>query len=172
MVVQTRQPGLEQFGGHRHDAAVDLANGALCVAGVFVFDNGLHLALGIAHDAPVAGWVVERDGQQSQVLSCTRVDQGLQGVGLGQGHIAREHHHDAIVWQVRHRLLHRVAGAQLRHLAREFEARIAIGLLECAFDLIGAVARDHNGVARIELVRGVDHMVHQGLARQGVKHLG
>ena len=110
LVVQPGQPGFEQTRGHSHDAAVHLADGALRVAGVFVFDDGLD-GITHAHDAAVTRGVGHVDGQQCQMLAAALVDQRLQGVGLGQRHIAREDHHHTIVGQRGHGLLHSVACA-------------------------------------------------------------
>ena len=51
-----------------------------------VFDNAQHLhTTGIAHDAAVAGGVVQVNGQQRQVIATAGVNQGLRGAGFDQG---------------------------------------------------------------------------------------
>jgi hypothetical protein len=49
------------------------------------------------HDAAIAGGVGELDRQQRQALAGTCRDQRAQGVCRNQRHIAREHHHHAVV---------------------------------------------------------------------------
>jgi len=172
LIVQTRQPGFEQARGHGHDAAVDLADLALCIAGVFLLDDGLYLPGSAAHDAAVAGGVGHLDGEQGQLVARAGGDQGLQGVGLGERHIARKDNDQAVVGQVRHSLLHSVAGAQLGHLAGELQAFAAVCGAERGFDLFGAMTGDDHGLACLQLTRGVDDMAYHGLARHRVKHLG
>ena len=72
----------------------------LRIGGVFVLDDALHGAVGIAHDAAVAGGsgsVTVSSASRSPPLAG---HQGAQGVGLGQGHIAREDDRRAIVRQM------------------------------------------------------------------------
>ena len=100
LVVQARQPRLEAGGRYGHDAAVNLANVALRGAGVLVFHDGLH-HVAPALDAAVAGGVGKINGQQRQLVATASGNEVAQGVGLGQGHIARKHHHDAVIPQYR-----------------------------------------------------------------------
>ena len=87
LVVQAGQPTTQQTRGHSHDAAVNFLNLALLGCGVFFFDDGLHHALGIAHQAAIACGVVGVQTQQGQMLAIANTEQGLQGVGLNQRHI-------------------------------------------------------------------------------------
>jgi hypothetical protein len=91
-----------------------------------VLDDGAHLRRSLSagtHDAAVAGGVGHAEREQRQALAVALGDQGLQRGGLGQRHVSRQHQRDAVVGQQGQGLLHRVAGAQLRLLAREFEAQ-------------------------------------------------
>ena len=62
----------------------------------------------------------------------------MQRVGLDQGHVAVEDERRSGVVEERRGLLQRMAGAELRLLAHEGEAR----RLRALFDLVGAVAGD------------------------------
>ena len=88
LVVQTGQPGFEEARGHGHDAAVNLLNLALHIAGVFVLDDGLH-CFTFSNDAAIARGVGKVDGQQRQLMTAALGDQRLQGFSLGQGHVPR-----------------------------------------------------------------------------------
>ncbi len=63
-VVQARQPGLQPRSRHRHDSAVNLGDGALRFAGVFVLHDGLHRATGVAHNPAITGRVALLQRQQ------------------------------------------------------------------------------------------------------------
>ena len=121
VVVQLGQPGFEQARRHGHDAAVDLADAALLVAGVFLLDDGLHLASCVAHDAAVTRGIGKLDGEQRQLFAAAGCNQGLQRIGLRERHIAREHHHCRLIGQMGRSLLHRVASAELGHLAGKLQ---------------------------------------------------
>ena len=62
--AQGRQGGAQVGGVEDVDTGVDLSDGALGLAGVALLDDGRDGAVGLAHDAPVAGGVVELGGQQ------------------------------------------------------------------------------------------------------------
>jgi hypothetical protein len=89
----------------------------------------LHRAIGAAHDAAIARGVGQAHGQQRQLLRpappAMQPPARAAVAGLGQRHIAREHDHGAVVLQLRHGLLHGVAGAQLRLLAHKFQVKLA-----------------------------------------------
>ena len=57
------------------------------------------------------------------MLAGAHIQQGLQGGGFGQGHIARQHQGDAVIGQHGHSLLHRMAGAQLGFLTHKLQGR-------------------------------------------------
>ena len=141
VVLQPRQPGLEQARRHRHDAAVDLADRQLTGAGILLLDDGPHrrvVATAVAHDAAISHGVVQLQSQQCQFVAAAQVDQLAQGFDLRQRHVAAEHHHDAVIGQHRHRLLHRVAGAELRLLAHTLQLQCsqhAAGRATCRLDL-------------------------------------
>ena len=133
--------------------------------------DGLH-RVPLTHDAAIACGVSQANGQERQLGAAALRDQGLQGVGLGQWHIARQDHHHPIVGQHGYRLLHSVAGAQLRLLAHTLHGqRLARGQNQ-RLNLIGPVAGDDHGRAGIQLRRSVQHMLHQGHTRQALQHFG
>ena len=145
VVVQARQPCAQPPRGHGHDAAVNFSDGALIGCGVFFFHDGLHLASGVAHDAPVTRGLCRLQGQERELLALAGLQQSLQGVHLGQRYIARQHQGDPIVLQQGHGLLHGMSRSQLGHLARKTQARLAC---QSGLDLLGPMAGDGNDVAR------------------------
>ena len=77
-----------QFGGRGHqDAGIDFLDGELGGAGILLFDDAYQAAL-FAHDASVAGGVVEIDGQHTElVVTGGRQQTGKGGAG-SEWHIA------------------------------------------------------------------------------------
>ena len=131
LVVEFGQPSFELFGGHGHDAAVHLLNFQLLWAGIFLLHDGQHaVAFCCAHNAAVACWVGHVEGEQGQAINCRSClthtgHQGFERVGVRQGHIARQHHHQAIICQHWHRLLHGMPCTQLRLLSDKFDGQFA-----------------------------------------------
>ena len=98
-------------------------NGALGVAGIFLLDDGPHLARGLAtraNDAPIAGRVSHVQRQQRQPLAVTFSQQSRQGVNLRQRYVARQHQRNPVVGQQRQRLLYGMPRAQLWLLPGKF----------------------------------------------------
>ena len=175
VVGEPREPGREQARRDGHDAAVHLGDGALRIGGVFVLNDALHGAVGIAHDAAVAGGVGQRDGEQRQPLATTGGHQCAQGVGLGQGHIAREDDRCAIGREMGHGLLHGVAGAQLRFLAHKLQIKMGCSARESCgsrFYFCSTVAGDDDGAAGLQAGCLVQHMVQQRAPGQALQHFG
>jgi hypothetical protein len=109
-----------------------------------------------AHDAAVAGGVGQLDGQQRQLFAAAGLHQRAGRFGAQQGHVAVEDQRDAVgVVQHGHGLLHRVAGAQLRHLAHE-DRPAGRGR---GFDLFGPVAGDHHGAIGTHACSRVQNML-------------
>ena len=88
--AQGRQGGAQVGGVEDVDAGVDLADSALGLAGVALLDDGRDGAVGLAHDAPVAGGVLELGGQQGDGISALMVlsQELLQGGGVQQRDVA------------------------------------------------------------------------------------
>ena len=101
-----------------------------------MFDNARYSTRLIAHYAAIACGVGKLDGQQRELLAAASVNQGLQGVGLGQRHIARQHHHHTIVRQQRQGLLHRMAGTQLLRLNGAADIAIAAEMVAHRIGLV------------------------------------
>jgi hypothetical protein len=129
---------------------------ALFVAGVLVFDDGLHAAGGVAHDAAVTRRVGRLEAQQRQVLAAAGLHQGGGGAGADQRHVAvQDQRHGVGVVQRRHGLLHGVAGAQLRHLAHKHRTAGGGG----GFNLVRAVAGDDDGAVCTHADSGIQNML-------------
>ena len=93
-----------------------------------------------AHDPPVSIGLLEIDGEQAQALGAGGLEQAAQRVGPGQRHVAIQDQGGHGVVEMRQRLHHRMAGAELRRLARPGE----IGRAERGLDLLAAMTVDHD----------------------------
>jgi hypothetical protein len=154
IVLQRHHRALEPGGGSRQHAGVDLADLALAVAGVFVFHDGFD-GTSLAHDAAVAGGVVEFDGQQGQLIALAGRGEGGGGFGANQGHIAVEHEGCAGIAECRHGLLDGVARAELRLLAHEVQAPIGA----CGLHALGAMPGNDHGAISVEPCTSLQNVV-------------
>jgi hypothetical protein len=84
--------------------------------------------------------LLEVDGEQAQSVGAGSLEQAAQRVGPGQRHVAVQDQRGRSIVEMRQRLFHRVAGAELRRLARPGE----IGCAECGLDLLAAMTVDHD----------------------------
>ena len=90
VVLQAAQPVGEMRRRHGHDTGIDLANGLLLRTGILLFDDALHLAGRVTHDATVARRIGQVDGKNGKAVpGC--LQQALQGCRRGQRHVAVEH---------------------------------------------------------------------------------
>ena len=159
VVAQRRQPALERARRRHHHAGVDLADLAHVGGRVLVLDDrddrvggGLRRR---ADDAAVAARLGELDGEQGQALRAGGGDQALQGLGLDQRHVAVEDDRRAVVVEEGRCLLQRVAGAELRLLAHEGQAR----RLHALFDLVGAMTGDDDRAGCPQAGSGAENML-------------
>lgn len=167
VVAQVLQPAAQCLAVGDEDAGVDGADLALLVVGVLVFDDAAHAALRIAHDAAVAGGIVEIGDQYRDAAFCG--EQTLQRLGSDERHVAVQHQHACIDRHRRHRVLHGMAGAQALLLLGPVE----IGLVgKRGTDLLAAVAVNDVDPCGAELARGVDHVTQHRLAGDLLQHLG
>ncbi|CAM5332265.1 hypothetical protein SSTU70S_01069 [Stutzerimonas stutzeri] len=111
-VGQAAQPFTDPRARYGEDAGIAFADRPLRGAGILVLDDGLHLALHVAHDAAVTGRIGKLDGEQRELVGADLVQQALQGIGFDQRYVAIEDQHP-LGRQVRQRLRHRVAGTEL-----------------------------------------------------------
>ncbi len=79
-IADSRQPARERCGRRRHDAGVDLPDRALFRRRVLVLDDRRDLAVGAAHDSPIAGRVIELDGQQRKNALLGALSDPTQGL--------------------------------------------------------------------------------------------
>ena len=137
-----------------------------------MLDDAADLAGGVAHDAAVAGGIVQHLGEHGGAIAA-RGQQAAQRVGLHQRHVAVQHQRHIVLAvaleQQRHGLLHGVAGALLRLLQREVQAFLAAKRL---LDAVGAVADHHRDAGGREFARTGQHVRQHGLAGQRVQHFG
>jgi hypothetical protein len=132
-----------------------------------VFDDRGHPAFGIADDAAVAGGVGEFGDQHRQPGA--RRQQPLQAVGRDQRDIPVQHQHLRAIGHLRHRLLQRMAGAELLRLLDPMQV-LLFG--ECGLHRVAAVAMDHMNAVGCERERGLDDMGQHRPSRDLLQHLG
>src|SRR5690606_10327803 len=139
VVRQPGQPGLDAAARPQHDAGIALPDLALFRTGILLFDDGLHLPLGVAQDAPVAGGIAQQHGEHAEAVHRSLLDQRLEGLHRQQRHITIEHQHLIGAIDVRQGLGHRMAGAQL--LALQYPVQIR--RVQRLPHLLRAMADDH-----------------------------
>ncbi len=134
-----------------------------------MLDDAGDSAGAVADDAAVTGRILHAHAQERERLAAGRgFDQPLQRFDLHEGHVAVEHQHEVIVGNRRHRLLQRMARAQLLGLERPAQVRRA----ERITHLFAAVTVDHVDVRRVERAGGVDHVLQQRPAGERLQDLG
>ena len=144
---------------------------ALRLARVFVFDDGLN-SFTLSDNASVAGGVCQIDGEQRQLLATAQRHQGLQGIGPGQGHIARQHQHHTVIPQGGDSLLHRMPCPELGLLTHALHRQGLGRGQHHRLDLLSPMTSDHHGRAGVQLGGRVEHMLHQWHTRETVQDLG
>ena len=157
VVLQRRQPALQRCGGGGHHAGVD-HRGWRAARGWRPCVRRCPARLPPAR----AGCGRSRWRRTvSMVSSASRsppagLGQRSRGGGADQRHVAVEDQRGGVgVVQLRHRLLHGVPGAQLRHLARK--AHAAAG--QRGLHLVGPMAGDDHGARRPQIACGLQDMV-------------
>ena len=165
--AQVREPVAQCGGIGGEDAAVDGADETLRVIGIAMLDNGTDAAFGIAHDAAVAGGVIEVCHQHGQ--SGVEAEQMAQGGRADQRHVAVQHQHARAIGDGRHGLLHGVAGAAL--LALLGPLQIAL-LCERGLHLLAGVTVHDVDNGGFERPRSGHHVRQHRLAGNGLQHLG
>ena len=150
-------------------AGVDLADHLLLRAEVLLLDDAGDRARPVAHDASVAGGVIELCGEdrQRRSIGLARCDERRDGLGPHQRRVAGEHDQRAIdTGQGVLGTHHGVPGAELLVLPRELRS------LEQGLDGLGTVTRDGDDSLAAALHGGVGHKTHHRLAEDLVGHLG
>ncbi len=132
-----------------------------------VLDDGSELTAGIAHDAPVAGGILEIDREHRKRAPGCELDELPEARGSDQGHVPIEHEYRMFVGDQRHGLHHGVSGAELLGLQHPVDVLV----LE-RFDQRAAVTVDDADIGGGEGSRGSDHVLEQRLARQGLQDFG
>ena len=167
VVGQTAQPFGQARARNSEDAGVAFLDGFLRVAGVFVLDDCCNLTLGVAHDAAIAGGIIQGDGEQAQLLLGDLGQQALQGLDFDQRDVAVENQH-GVSGQCRQCLGNCVTGTQLFVLEHEIQIIRSKALAH----LFSAVANHHMNPLWLELAGAVDNMAEHGVARNRVQNLG
>ncbi len=167
VAVQRRQPAPQRRSISGQDAGIDAADGALLRRGITVFDDRRDMAVGVMHDAAVAGRI-GRFGHQH--CEGTRRGHHLrQGVGQDQRHIAIEHQHSRRIGNGGHRLLQGMAGAQALRLFHEQQIRL---LRKRRPHRVAAVADHDMDARRPQCARRLQHMRQHRPTGQRLQHLG
>ena len=157
-------------GGDREDvgAGVDLADEAFVVGGVLLLDDAIDAAVGVAHDAAVAGRVVEHGGEHGRggVGGAVLGDELAEGRGVEQGDVAADDHDLALeaLGQSRDRELD--GASRAGDLVLVDDDHLGHELDDHGRDGIPFVPDDGDDVRRRELASGREHMSDDGHARR------
>ena len=154
------------------DAGVGEDLAALARGAVALFHDGRHPPLRIGEHPPVTGGIAQAGGEHGDARAASPVtlQQGREGFGAQQGHIAVEHQQIPLkALQGAQQLLHRMARAVLRLLWHEFQ--IVVGG-EGRTHPLGLVPHDQDPPLGLQGLTTLEHPLHQGGARQGHEHLG
>jgi hypothetical protein len=152
------------------EAGVDLVDRALAVAAVAFLADADQPAVAVAQDAAEPGRVLGKGGQhrarrgaagRAQRAQRRRGDQ--RAVAVGDQHVAVE------PGQLRHRHLHRVAGAERRALVHELQPGPAAEALLHAFPV---VVQHHDRALGLQRSAGVQRAGRERAAAQGEQHFG
>ena len=161
VVAKISKPVAQSVGRTGHDAGVDLAHGLFIGSGVLLLDDAADISAG-ADDAPVARRVFHVHGQDSHLVSRRLGQEAPAGCGPQERHIAKQHQYPVGVRRIRHRLLHRMPGAELLCLFDPAQ----LGVPERVAYRLATVPVDHAYVVGIELGGTVQHVPQQGLSGQ------
>ena len=119
---------------------------------VLMFDHPLD-AITLRDDTAIALRVLGLKAQHDHrriVISVEPVDHQLHRFGRHERHVTVENEHIAVEpRQRRLGLLHRMAGAMLRFLHREFRQKVTVTFLERGLQLLLATADDHDLLRRV-----------------------
>ena len=80
--------------GQHQNAGIGFGDGLLRGIGVFFFNNRHHAPV-LADDAAVAGGIGQHIGEQADLVA-GGIEQGLQGGGVNQRHVAVQHQRAAV----------------------------------------------------------------------------
>ena len=119
---------------------------------------------GIADDAAIAARIGELDRQNRQAIP-PGLQQALEGGSQGQRHIAIENQRLARSGKGRQRLGNRMPGTELRLL----QSPGNIGRINGRPHRFPPMSENHDQLCRGKRTRGVDAMLHQGLACHGMQ---
>ena len=162
VIFQARQPAT-QVAGHGHEqAGVAFAHLALFPRRIFLFNDAINAAGVVAQHAAIAFGVGQQHRQQRQLALATCGQQGVQGDGTDERHVAIEHQHAMVVGNVRQALHDGMASAQLFRLQRPLHGLV----LQYGLDAVSAVPVDHMDTHGPQFAGAVDDVLQQGLASQ------
>ena len=167
--VRAREPAPAAAARRDQHAGVDLAD-RRSPGSRRLLDDAPQPAAAIAHDAAVAGRIGELRRQQREAVGAGAREQRAQRLGAQQRHVAVEHQHLVRIGNRGHRLLQRVAGAELLALLRPVQRSDAARTARA--HALAAVAVDHVDRFGRELRGQLEHMRQQRLAGQRLQHLG
>ncbi len=177
--MRLRRAGPTRSRRERVDARADLADVELVGRRVALFDDSQHPPVGRPDDAAVAGRVVHHAGEQRRRVPVgdVRGDQLVERLGTQQRRVAGQHDDDRVVVVVARQGAHadrgRIAGTTLFGLLDEHDVRPRRRQLEHLLgDELGAVADDHGGARRMELLERVDDVDDHRSATDPVQWFG
>ena len=166
--LEGADPAREAGRRRRHHSGIHLADLALFVGGVLVFDDAQHAPVLLAHHAAIAGGILEELGLDGQPAGVGCGAQRRERRGLNQRHVAVENEHAAFIRKQRDRLLDGMAGA----LRRILDGPQQVGLRKCRAHLLAAVTDHHHDARRLQRARCIEHVREHRPAADGVQNLG
>ena len=143
----------------RENTGVAFSDCTLGVVGVFLLDDGRHLAGSITDDAAIASRIVQLHGQQTQLLWRNLLEQTLKGLDFDQRYVTVKNQ-DGVGLNEWHCLSNRVASTQLFVLQDEIQI---IGCQSLTYR-VGTMADHHVDALWIKLPSAVDNMAKHRVA--------
>ena len=167
VVPQPIEPAREPRGRQDHQPGVDFGDCALGRARVLLLYDA-HDLRAVAHDAAVAGRLVELDGEEPDPLFPRSLHELQEGRVACQGHVPVQDQGGDGTVERGQRLLQCVAGAELRLLADPLDAFRGDGVAH----RLPAVPIDDDRPRRSKVASAVQHVGQQRATPERVQHLG
>ncbi len=120
VVGQPPQPVSEMSGRHRENSGIAFGDSLLRVTRVLMLDDGTDTILIITNDTAITGRVIQRNGQQAQLLRVDQFEQARERFHFDQRYIAIKNQH-GVSRQCGQRLSNRMTGTELLVLHHEIQ---------------------------------------------------
>ena len=168
IAVELIEMAQERRCGKAIDAGIALANRALLLRAVLLFDDAGHVATRVTHDTPVSKGIGghHREHRRGGTTCLMRFDEMLDGACRDERGVAAKHHDVAFVaLELVRRAHNRMTSTQ------HFELIGDDAVAEQGLDLLASVADDHVDVIATGLMRRIYDPTHERLAQHLVDDL-